>query len=375
MARRHSLTVGDWASVAGRLEELVSAGCGEAPLEVVLEVVLARLAADREGAALSVAELRHRAAAAAARWPGLLPDPCLHRVPDAVLAACLEALSPLRLDAAQNTALDAIFEGLTTRRRRGDKGQFLTPRHVCTALVRLVDPRPGEVVLDPACGTGGLLVAAARHGATGPLHGVDLDPAAVRLARLFALLDGCTLHLTHGDGLRAGVAPEGVDVVLTNPPFAGEVRDADVLAASALAGRVRPERDALFLERAVRLLRPGGRLGVVVPAGRLAAQRDLPLRDWLVRNLQITVVVSLPAETFQPHTGLRTALVVGQRRPSPLAPGAPLPDEPIHFALSERAGRDRRGRPVLRPGAAPEGPPWQALDHDLDAVVAGAPRG
>lgn len=376
MARRHQLTPGDWPSVAARLEELVAAGCGESPLDVAIELVVARLLAERDGAHLDPAGARARVDRAARLWPALLPDPCLGRVPDAVVRACLDATAELRVVDARGSALDAIFEGLVTRRRRGDKGQFLTPRHVCTALVRMVDPQPGERVVDPACGTGGFLVEAARHGATGPLVGVDLDPAAIRLARLFAALDDLPLELHHADGLAPGAVEAAaggpIDVVLTNPPFAGDVRDPVLLDTFETARLTRPERDVLFLERALNLLRPGGRLGAVVPAGRLASQRAAPLRDWLVRRLHITAVVSLPDATFQPHTALRTALVVGHRRAHPLPADALLPDEPIRFSLSERAGRDRRGRPELRPGADPQGHAWDVLDHDLDAVVRGS---
>jgi len=337
--------------------------------------VVARLMCERDGGAIDPARARDRVAEAARRWPALMPDPCLGRVPDPVVQACLDATADLRVIDARGSALDAIFEGLVTRRRRGDKGQFLTPRQVCTALVRLVDPQPGERVVDPACGTGGFLVEAARHGATGPLVGVDLDPAAIRLARLFAALDDLPLELHHADGLAPGgveaAAAGPIDVVLTNPPFAGDVRDPALLEAFDTAQLTRPERDVLFLERALQLLRPGGRLGAVLPAGRLASQRGAPLRDWLVRRLRITAVVSLPGETFLPHTALRTALVVGHRRAAPLPPDAPLPDEAICFSLSERAGRDRRGRPLLRPGADPQGLAWDVFDHDLDLVVDG----
>jgi type I restriction enzyme M protein len=192
-----------------------------------------------------------------------------------------------------------------------------------------------------------------------------------RLGSVVAEIVGLDLH--HRDSLAPGALEPlldgAVDLILTNPPFAGEVVDAALCAAYPVTGGGRAERDALFLERCVGLLRPGGRLGIVLPHGRLVNDRDGALRDWLLRQVQVLAVVGLPDETFQPHTSLRTALVVGRKRPVPLDPAAPLPDETIHFCLSEKAGRDRGGRPIQRPGADPQAPAWLALDHDLNEVV------
>ncbi len=375
MARRHHIAVGDWASVARRLEELISARSAEDPVAVAVELVLLRLQQEAAGAGppLPLAEQLQQAND---RWPALMARPLLARLDPSLVQSCLDVLSPLRLRQAQGSALDAIFEGLTARRRRGEKGQFLTPRTVCTALVKLLDPQPGERVLDPACGLGGMLLATAAHRGkdAGPLLGADIDPAALRVARLGAVVaEIAGLDLEHRDSLAPGALEPHlngpVDVILTNPPFAGEVVDAALCAAYPVTGGGRAERDALFLERCVGLLRPGGRLGIVLPHGRLVNDRDGPLRDWLLRQVQVLAVVGLPDETFQPHTSLRTALVVGRKRPLPLDPTEPLPDEAIAFCLSEKAGRDRGGRPIPRAGADPQAPAWLALDHDLNEVV------
>lgn len=370
MARRHHLSPGDWASVARRLEELVAAGTGEAPLDVVLELLFAKLQAERSGQAFSSSTVLRRLAEGRAQWPGVFEDPCLPRIPAGVRAAAVEALAPLTVEGAHETALDAIFEGLTSRRRRSDKGQFFTPRTVCVALAQLVPLPDSGRILDPACGSGGLLAAALSRRPGLQAVGMDADAGALRVARLLALLSRQPTHWQHADALREEPTPTGPwDVILSNPPFAGDLQDAALVQRFETARLVRPERDVLFVERCLDLLRPGGHLGLVVPAGRLAAKRHGTWRDWLLRRLRVSAVVSLPEETFQPHTAQRTALLVGTKRPKALGQQAPLPCEPIAFAVSERAGRDRRGRPQVRDGVAPDAPAWRALDHDLDEVV------
>ena len=131
-------------------------------------------------------------------------------------------------------------------------------------------------------------------------------------------------------------------------------------------GHSRMERDVLFLERCVQLLRPGGRIAIVLPHNKLGANRWADLRRWLLARLRVHGVVGLPRDTFQPHTGQKTCILLASRRQAPL----PLiPDEPILFQIAEKGGKDRRGRPVFRPGANHQDDPWDAYDHDLDEIV------
>src|ERR1019366_7930404 len=101
------------------------------------------------------------------------------------------------------------------------------------------------------------------------------------------------------------------DAIATNPPFAGAA-DARGLELPGLAGRAGTV--ALFLERCLTLLRPGGRLAIVLPYGRIASRASSPLRRWLVERARVLAVVSLPRETFLPHTSQRAALVFAKKR-------------------------------------------------------------
>ncbi|MCB9746131.1 MAG: N-6 DNA methylase [Alphaproteobacteria bacterium] len=394
MSRRHGLKEGDWPSVVGRLEELVRAGSGADPFEAILRLVLARLADERavaegraprftsaQAPAALQAQLDALLTEATQRWS--LPPQGPIDLRDEHLAVCVEAIEGLSLAAGEVEILDAVFEVLVSRAAKGAKGQFFTPRHVVEACVRLVDPKPGERVLDPSCGSGGFLLRAFAHQrAQSPatrgqgLWGVDLDARAVRVARCLLQVSGAAEAQVHrGDSLfrdpdqLAQIAGLGAfDVVLTNPPFAGEVREPALLAGYALAQRrKRVERDLLFLERVVGLLRPGGRLAIVLPHDKLAAKRWGYAREWLLRHLRVVAVLGLARESFQPHTSQKTCVLLGVRRARPLA--APPPDERIRFVVSERAGKDSRGEPILREGAPPEARAWERLDHDLGEAV------
>ncbi len=387
MSNRHSLRAGDWVSVARRLEELVSTGTGEDPYEVLLELVLAKLVDERfhggstfpvlEAPGITRRSLDSLMMEARARWPGIIDRPTVTRLRDQHLEVCARELGPLSLTTASASILDALFETIVRPSTKAERGQFFTPRHVVEACVRMVDPQPGELVLDPACGSGGFLLHAWRHvvragqdpsAAAESLAGFDNDPKVVRLARVLLLTStGHDALVSHADTLLPSSAVPMAQVILANPPFAGEVRDASVLEGYHNGrGRTHMERDVLFLERCTQLLRPGGRMAIVLPHNKLGGRRWASLRSWLLRELRVHAVVGLPRDTFQPHTGQKTCILLASRRPRPVTT---VPTEEILFLIAEKGGKDRRGRPEFRPGAAPEGDPWDAYDHDLDEVV------
>jgi type I restriction enzyme M protein len=156
-----------------------------------------------------------------------------------------------------------------------------------------------------------------------------------------------------------------VDAIATNPPFAGRV-EASSVARFELARLVRsPERDVLFVERCLRMLRVGGRLAIVLPHGKLAGRAWIPFRRWLVERARVFAVVSLPTETFLPHTSQRAAIVLAKKR----ARIGASPRESIFFAASERAGKSSGGEPIVRTGASFASQGWRALDHDLDEIA------
>jgi type I restriction enzyme M protein len=364
LAKRHGVGKSARSAVA-RIEEIVLASSGVDAFELVLALAAARLFAAEGppvggGRALRALVGRTRRAWAWLELPADLD------VPDATLDAVWELLGGALSKASRGgmgEVLDAVFEELVTRVGKGEKGQFFTPRHVVDLAVGALGPAAGEHVIDPACGSGAFLTHA-RARAKVTTWGCDVDARAVRVAKLLAVASGeSPATRVRADALApAPPWPKRFDAVLTNPPFAG-----DVARAGFELGRLvrRAERDAFFLERCVTLLRPGGRLVIVLPHGKVGAPAWAPLRAWLVERARVFAVVSLPKETFLPHTSQRTVLVVAKKR----ARGeAPAPEERVLFVTSERAGKDAAGEPIFRAATGAHGE--RALDHDLDGVAA-----
>lgn len=363
MPKRHRPGVSA-TSVLRHVEEVVLATSGEDAFEIVFAVAAARVANTAPRHATSGGRpLRRAIAEVAQRHPSLevdrvdgASDELLARV-DELLA---HALSDRRSeDESPSTwrdegTLDAIFESLVPRISKADKGQFFTPRHVVDFVIQMLAPAPREVVVDPACGSGAFL-AHARSRVGVRAHGCDVDPRAVRVARLLALADGADpKSIERGDGLRGAELPDA-DVVATNPPFAGRAA-ADGFDVARVVRT--PERDVLFLERALGLLRPNGRLGIVLPYNKASGEAFAALRRWLVERARVLAIVGLPRETFLPHTSQRTFVLFAQKRAGRRS--SARPDERTMFIVSERAGKDSGGEPILRDGR---------LDHDLDEVA------
>ena len=351
MPRRHRPGASA-TSVIAHIEEVVLATSGEDAFELVFGVAAVRVVGKAVNAVATSAAIRTVARAhpeLAITLPRDADDALVARV-DALLARALEG-GDQRLQ-----ALDAVFESLVPRVAKGDKGQFFTPRHVVDFVVKALAPQAREVVIDPACGSGAFL-AHARAAAAVKTFGSDIDPRAVRVARLVALSQGRDpKSVLRADGLRGTKLPQA-NVVATNPPFAGRA-DATGFEVGAMVRT--PERDVLFLERALDLLRPGGRLGIVLPYNKASGQAFSALRRWLVARARLFAVVGLPRETFMPHTSQRTFVLFAKKR----GPRETADDEErVMFAVSERAGKDSAGDPIARADGRP------GLDHDLDEVL------
>ena len=275
-----------------------------------------------------------------------------------VLTQVVSQLNDLHLDRVDADTKGDLFEHVLRQiRQAGELGQFRTPRHVIRALVRLVDPRLGETVYDPAAGTAGFLVGAWDHirlansspdgieeieadGKTvrrglgdtlgrdavkrlqeATFYGADVDPQMVRLATMNLTLrgldrvrilrrDALTRSLDRAAKAEIGFPTRGFDVILANPPFSGRV-DRDRIVEDVKIGRT-AQTELLFLQYMLNHLRVGGRCGVVVPEGVLfgstGAHRELRRR--LVENNTVEAVLSLPGGVFNPYSGVKTSVLV-----------------------------------------------------------------
>ena len=206
-------------------------------------------------------------------------------------------------------------------------------------MVEILDPKPGEDVCDPAAGTGGFLAETLVYQlqkyphsrSSGDLIGIDKDTGLARLSgALLKILSKNRAHVYNFNSLsfgewieNAAKHPDGrFDVVLTNPPFGAKIgiRDESILGSfdfghvwtSSTSGKDRWARtralsssedpQILFIELCVRALKPGGRMGIVLPEGVFGNKQTAYVWDWLESQGHITALLDCPRTTFQPGT-------------------------------------------------------------------------
>ncbi len=208
----------------------------------------------------------------------------------------------------------------------GNAGEFYTPRPLTKFVVEMTDPKLGEHVLDPACGTGGFLVNALEHMRTGVksatdeqnlhknIHGNELKPLPHMLAITNMILHGVEDPSTmlRGDMLARPYTDYGprdrVDVILANPPFGGVVTEGTEMNVPAMY-RTRETAD-LFLFLFVHLLKDGGRAGIVLPDGSLFGDGvKAKIKEHLLTECNVHTIVRLPSGVFQPYAGVNTNLI------------------------------------------------------------------
>ena len=305
-------------------------------------------------------------------------------------------------EAARDAVGDA-FEVFIGPAVRGEEGQFFTPRNVVQLLVDLVDPRPNERILDPACGSGGFLIVALQHMwrqveaegkakswsdvqldrrkgeiARKSIRGLDKDAFLIKLTKAYLAIIGdgrsgvfCEDTLAPPDKWQndegaAAVPLAKFDVILTNPPFGSKIKvvGQHKLSQFELGHRWIKERktdewmrtdsvekhqppQVLFIERCVQFLKPGGRLGMVLPESIFGMPKYGYIVQWLMRNFTLKAFISLPEEVFQPSTHAKTCLLLLKNTPPP-------EDYTIHMAIADWCGHDSRGNDTLRPNSAGE---------------------
>lgn len=248
------------------------------------------------------------------------------------LRAFLKIIDEFEYDHSERLG-DAFEYLLSVLGSQGDAGQFRTPRHIIDFIVAVVDPKKGDTILDPACGTAGFLISAWKHirsanrdaegnSTLSPddeerlvqnVKGYDISPDMVRLSLVNMYLHGFSdPHIYEFDTLTSEERwNEFADVILANPPFMspkGGIRPHNRFSIPATRSEV------LFVDYIAEHLTPSGRAGVIVPEGVIfqSGKAYKALRKLLVDNY-LVAVVSLPAGVFNPYSGVKTSILILDR--------------------------------------------------------------
>lgn len=363
------------------------------------------------------------------QWPGIFSIHDEIQLSPEHLSICVSQLEDIKLLDSNLEIIDAAFEYLLPEVAKGKKGQYFTPRHVIDMAVKMLNPHDKEYIIDPAAGSGGFLIHAMQwvwnHDLRNAIHekqveyarrylyGIDFDDKPVKIARALMLIAGDgrshifklnSLNPREWQGsdsekekaraeLRERLLQTGdytkdkeneenfrnfaFDLLLTNPPFAGEIREQVLLRDYELAknkkGKLanKVERDLLFIERALQLIRPGGRLAIVLPQGKLNNTNMEYVRQWLLEKARILAVIGLHGNTFKPHTGTKTSVLFLQKWSGEAR--KPIDDYPIFMAVSKKSGKDNSGEYVYKKDEKGnfvlDEKGRRILDHDLNEIA------
>jgi type I restriction enzyme M protein len=245
------------------------------------------------------------------------------------LRAFLKIIDEFTYDHSEKLG-DAFEYLLSVMSSQGDAGQFRTPRHIIDFIVKVVDPKKNETVLDPACGTAGFLISSYKHirkcntDAEGNnkltpderkrlaqnFKGYDISPDMVRLSLVNMYLHGFTdPHIYEYDTLTSQERwNDYADVILANPPFMspkGGIKPHNRFSVQSKRSEV------LFVDYMAEHLTPAGRAGIIVPEGIIfqSGTAYKQLRKMLVDDY-LVAVVSMPAGMFNPYSGVKTSILI-----------------------------------------------------------------
>ena len=349
------------------------------------------------------------------QWEGVFTDDSQIMLTPSHLGVCVSSLQNVKLFNSNLDVVDEAFEYLINKSSKGEKGQYFTPRYVIDMCVKMLNPQEHEYLIDTAAGSAGFTVHSIFHvwkqiqkelGLPGShlftaeqkqprqidyvqekVFAIDFDEKSVRVARTLNLIagDGQTnvLHMNTLDYERWNETVEDerwrdtyfngwkklkrltaeknsfkkfqFDVLLANPPFAGDIKESRILAKYDLGKKPDGKwqnavgQDILFIERNLDFLKPGGRMAVVLPQGRFNNASDKPIRDFIAEHCRILAVVGLHGNTFKPHTGTKTSVLFVQKwnddeKAGPLCPKTD--DYNIFFATMRKPGKDNSGEKI-----------------------------
>lgn len=266
---------------------------------------------------------------AKAKYPSIYTnaEESLQITDNACIVEIIKQLEPFSFIGTGDDIKGTAYEVFLKSTLRGEFDQYFTPREIVDFMVRCADPDIGDVILDPACGSGGFLIQAFNY-----VNRKINDSGSSEIDnnnKFQALIDKCLwgheadydLHvlakinlIMHGDGwnniyqgdtLSSDKLPNDFfDLVLANPPFTIPYSFADVLSRYDLGlGKASEELDILFVEKSIQLLKPGHDLFIVLPEGLLNIKKYTYFREWLFEKTDLVMSISLPEGAFIPFGG------------------------------------------------------------------------
>ena len=225
-----------------------------------------------------------------------------------------------------------VYEYLLSKiAQSGRNGQFRTPRHIIRMMVELMQPKPDDIICDPACGTSGFLVTAGEylkehhkeeiffdrqkkdHYMNHMFHGFDMDRTMLRIGAMNMMTHGVeSPFIEYRDSLSdQNQDRDKYSLILANPPFKGSL-DADTVSADLLKVCKTKKTELLFLAAFVRMLKVGGRCACIVPDGVLfgSSTAHKAIRKELVEENRLEAVISMPSGVFKPYAGVSTGILI-----------------------------------------------------------------
>ena len=351
------------------------------------------------------------------KWEGVFSEDAKINLTPSHLQVCVSTLQGVKLFNSNLDVVDEAFEYLINKSSKGEKGQYFTPRYVIDMCVRMLNPQEHETMIDTAAGSCGFPVHTIFHvwkqiledeglphshlftAEKKPLRcedyvkdkifAIDFDEKAVRVSRTLNLIAGDgqsnVLHLntldwerwdekydkdeewkdTYFEGwrklkkLRSDKKSDRdfkFDVLMANPPFAGDIKESRILSKYDLGKKsngnyqTKVGRYILFIERNLDFLKPGGRMAVVLPQGRFNNSSDKNIREYIAEHCRILSIVGLHGNVFKPHTGTKTSVLFVQKwndnaKAGPLCPK--VDDYNIFFATMQESSKDNSGEKIF----------------------------
>ena len=334
-------------------------------------------------------------------WKGAFaPNTKLDMQPSTVKSCVLE-FQNVKLFNSNLEIVDEAFEYLVNKNQKEEMGQYFTPRYVIDMCVKMLNPKKEETMIDTASGSCGFpmhtilhvwnkrdnLTTAKREQwekeyVRDKVFAIDFSEKAVRVGKILNIITGDghsnVLYLntldydrwekqfknntdwwtkyhdgfTRLEGLRANNNSYGkfnFDIVMANPPFAGDLDDEKILSKYQLSrnkdGKLQNKvgRDVLFIERNLNFLKPGGRMAIVLPQGRFNNSSDKYIRDFIADQCRILAVVGLHGNTFKKHTSTKTSVLFVQKWTDENGICPKKDDYDIFFATMQEPSKENNG--------------------------------